>query len=114
MTTRGFWQNRSLLDFNSEEWESLCDGCGLCCLRKLEDEDSGEIAYTDVSCRLLDTDSCRCTDYAHRTQRVSDCIRLTPGDRETLAWFAPSMEYRLVQIVHTEDDGAEYQMYFES
>jgi uncharacterized cysteine cluster protein YcgN (CxxCxxCC family) len=76
------------------EWESLCDGCGRCCLVKLEDEDTGEIHNTSLSCRLLDTVTCRCTDYASRHARVDDCIRLDAGNVTSLKWLPASCAYR--------------------
>jgi len=76
------------------EWESLCDGCGLCCLIRFEDEDSDEIIPTRVACRLFDADRCACTDYRRRRRHVPDCIKLTPGNIETLAWMPPSCAYR--------------------
>lgn len=96
MTTKSFWETKSLLEFDETEWESLCDGCGRCCLRKLEDEDTGKIVYTDVACRLLDASTCRCGDYAHRLERVADCARLEPGDETTLGWMPTTCAYRLV------------------
>jgi uncharacterized cysteine cluster protein YcgN (CxxCxxCC family) len=81
---------------NPAEWESLCDGCGRCCLVKLEDEDSGEIHFTDIACKLFDTGTCRCADYAHRLRRVRDCIKLTPAKVRTLSWLPPTCAYRLV------------------
>ncbi|MGD8341883.1 MAG: YcgN family cysteine cluster protein [Gammaproteobacteria bacterium] len=96
MTTKPFWQTRSLAELSEKEWESLCDGCGRCCLRKLEDADSGSIAYTDVSCRLFDSESCRCRDYQHRTELVADCVKLRPGDREQLKWMPSTCAYRLL------------------
>jgi uncharacterized cysteine cluster protein YcgN (CxxCxxCC family) len=78
------------------EWESLCDGCGRCCLVKLEDEDTGEILYTDISCRLFDAGTCRCSDYAHRDAEVPDCVRLTPEAVRKLSWLPPTCAYRLV------------------
>jgi hypothetical protein len=96
MATTPFWETKTLDQLSPEEWESLCDGCGLCCLRKMEDPDTGEIAYTGVSCWLLDCDSCRCRDYDHRLARVADCIGLQPGNREQLKWMPTTCAYRLV------------------
>ena len=78
------------------EWESLCDGCGRCCLNKLIDEDTNQTVFTDVGCRLLDGQTCRCTDYAHRQARVRDCVRLTPRNVRRLSWLPPTCGYRLV------------------
>jgi hypothetical protein len=78
------------------EWESLCDGCGRCCLVKLEDEDTGEFYYTDVACELLDAGSCRCRDYPRRQERIPDCVRLTPEAVGALAWLPSTCAYRLV------------------
>ncbi len=89
-----FWQRLSLEEMSDEQWESLCDGCGRCCLNKLEDEDTGEIAWTAIRCRLLDQSTCRCSDYANRSARVPDCIRLTPQNVRTLTWLPPSCAYR--------------------
>ncbi|MCW5695245.1 MAG: YcgN family cysteine cluster protein [Bauldia sp.] len=78
------------------EWESLCDGCGRCCLNKLEDEDTGAIEWTAISCRLLDEGTCRCADYAHRSEAVPTCIQLTPEKVRSIAWLPPTCAYRLV------------------
>ena len=91
-----FWRSKTLEEMSSVEWESLCDGCGRCCLVKLEDEDSGEIHFTDLGCRLLDGKTCRCTDYAHRRRRVRDCIKLTPQTVRSLSWLPKTCGYRLV------------------
>ncbi|HSI42431.1 MAG TPA: YcgN family cysteine cluster protein [Xanthobacteraceae bacterium] len=91
-----FWKVKPLEAMDADEWESLCDGCGRCCLVKLEDEDSGAIAYTDIGCRLLDDDGCRCRDYDNRQAQVPDCVRLTPQTVRALSWLPPSCGYRLV------------------
>jgi uncharacterized protein len=91
-----FWKQKSLEELNPAEWESLCDGCGRCCLVKLEDEDSGTVLFTDIACKLFDSSSCRCSNYAHRLRKVRDCIRLTPAKVRALSWLPPSCAYRLV------------------
>ena len=85
-----FWKHYSLEQLNHAEWEALCDGCGLCCLIKLEDEDTAEVAYTKVACKLLDCKTARCSDYPHRQQYVSDCIQLTPERLRSISWLPPS------------------------
>jgi len=89
-----FWETKTLAEMSAEEWESLCDGCGRCCLIRFEDEESGEIIPTRVSCRLLDGQSCRCTKYRHRKRYVPDCIKLTPHNVADLTWMPPSCAYR--------------------
>ena len=91
-----FWKTKPLAELNDSEWESLCDGCGRCCLVKLEDEDDGTIYFTDIGCRLLDGASCRCGDYPNRTARVHDCVRLTAGNLAELNWLPSTCGYRLV------------------
>ena len=94
--TTPFWESKSLDELEPAEWEALCDGCGLCCLRKFEDADTGDIAYTDVACRLLDRETCRCTDYTRRFARVSDCIGLAADNRQQLKWMPATCAYRLL------------------
>lgn len=91
-----FWRGKRLDELSAEQWESLCDGCGRCCLVKLEDEDTGKIHATDIACRLFDEGTCRCRDYANRSQKVSDCVRLTPEVVPKLNWLPPTCAYRLV------------------
>ena len=91
-----FWRRKTLEDMTSSEWESLCDGCGRCCLMKLEDEDDGQVYTTDVGCRMLDRSSCRCRDYENRRAAVPDCIQLTAELARSLKWLPPSCAYRLV------------------
>ena len=89
-----FWKNYALEELNAAEWEALCDGCGLCCLVKLEDEDSGDVVYTKVACKLLECDTGRCTDYTNRQQQVPDCLQLTPESLRKMHWLPPSCAYK--------------------
>jgi uncharacterized protein len=94
MAERPFWEVKSLAQMDAREWEQLCDGCGLCCLVRFEDEDTGEIIPTRVHCKLFDSDACRCTDYENRKAHVPDCIKLTPGNIDDLVWMPRSCAYR--------------------
>lgn len=94
--TKPFWKTKSLEEMTDSEWESLCDGCGRCCLEKLEDEDTGRFYYTNVACRLYDAAACGCRDYENRAAQVPDCVRLTPANVRALAWLPPSCAYKLV------------------
>jgi len=91
-----FWGRKRLAEMTDAEWESLCDGCGRCCLVKLEDEDTGDIYFTNVGCRLLDTGSCRCRDYQNRSAVVDDCVRLTATVVGEIGWLPPTCAYRLI------------------
>jgi len=95
-----FWRRKRLDEMTPEEWESLCDGCGKCCLHKLEDVDTGDIALTNVSCRYLDLGTCRCSDYANRQRNVSDCVALSPDTVAGLRWLPDTCAYRLVAEGH--------------
>ena len=94
MAEKPFWQTKSLDEMTAAEWESLCDGCGLCCLIRFEDEETGEVIPTRVACKLLDQHLCRCKDYVNRKAHVPDCIKLTPWNIDALAWMPPSCAYR--------------------
>lgn len=89
-----FWERKTLQEMTRAEWESLCDGCGRCCLHKLEDEDTGRVYYTDVACRLLDLNSCRCSNYPERLKHVPDCVVLNPKNLADLAWMPGTCAYR--------------------
>jgi uncharacterized protein len=91
-----FWRTKTLEEMSEAEWESLCDGCGRCCLVKLEDEENGEIHFTDIGCKLFEANTCRCADYARRRRRVKDCVKLTPQTVRTLPWLPPTCAYRRV------------------
>ena len=91
-----FWKTKALEQMNRDEWESLCDGCGRCCLHKLRDDDTGALSFTSVACRLLDLKSCRCGDYANRRRRVPDCVALTPSEVRAIDWLPPSCAYRRI------------------
>lgn len=94
--TAPFWKTKRLDELSADEWEALCDGCGKCCVAKLEDEDTGDIHWTSVGCRLFDAASCRCGNYSARQHLVSDCVQLTPQNVQTIAWLPQTCAYRLV------------------
>ena len=98
MTTEihAFWNTKSLDDMSLEEWESLCDGCGRCCLHKLEDIDTGLYFYTDIACRLLDSETCRCSNYPQRRLLVKDCLLLSPTDSDQYNWLPVTCAYRRI------------------
>jgi hypothetical protein len=90
-----FWKSKPLQELSTEEWEALCDGCGRCCLHKLQDEDSDEVFYTRVACRLLDLTTGRCRHYSQRQKLVSDCLVLGPHALAALQWLPKTCAYRL-------------------
>ena len=91
---RPFWETKTLAQMSQEEWESLCDGCGRCCLYILHNEETGDVFETDVACRLFDAKRRRCTDYENRSARVPDCVRLTPENAKALHWMPQTCAYR--------------------
>jgi uncharacterized cysteine cluster protein YcgN (CxxCxxCC family) len=91
-----FWRAKALAEMSEAEWESLCDGCGRCCLIKLRDEDTEELFYTDVACHLLDLKRCRCTRYRDRQKFVPDCIKVSPGNIAELGFMPSTCAYRLL------------------
>ena len=89
-----FWQRKKLAELTPEEWEALCDGCGRCCLKKLQDATTSRIAYTDVACALLDRDRCRCRRYPERHTLVPDCLALDAADERAFDWLPTTCAYR--------------------
>jgi uncharacterized cysteine cluster protein YcgN (CxxCxxCC family) len=94
--SENFWESKTLSEMTTEQWESLCDGCGKCCLHKLEDEDDGQLYYTDIACKLLDIESCRCKDYTNRLKKVPDCLTLTPETLGDVDFLPDTCAYRLL------------------
>lgn len=88
-----FWKQKKLAEMSKGEWESLCDGCGRCCLNKYEDDDKN-IEYTDVACKLFNSDTCRCSDYKNRTNKVKDCVSLTAEVMDDMYCLPPTCAYR--------------------
>ena len=90
-----FWRTKTLEQMSEAEWESLCDGCGRCCLHKLEDDETGELFPTNVACKLLDRRNGTCTDYGNRKRLVADCVKLDPAKLDELEWLPSTCAYRL-------------------
>ena len=91
-----FWEEKTLSEMTHNEWESLCDGCGRCCLHKLEDSDTGQYYYTNIACRLLDEEKCQCKQYGKRKTLVKDCLLLDPTDEKQLSWLPMTCAYRRI------------------
>ncbi len=89
-----FWEEKTLGEMSPEEWEALCDGCGRCCLIKLEDEETEQVYKSDVHCLLLDAGTCRCTNYENRQEIVPDCIKITPQNAAQIPWIPATCAYR--------------------
>jgi len=96
VTTMDFWKTKQLAEMTTEEWESLCDNCGKCCLHKLENEDTGKIVFTSVVCNLIDLKTCRCTRYSERTKLVPECLDLKQHDFAEYTWLPATCAYRLL------------------
>lgn len=96
LSSSAFWQDTPLEKMTKEQWESLCDGCALCCLHKLEDEDTGEVYYTTIVCHLLDCTTCQCSRYPERTTLVPTCVNLTLEKIKSFHWLPTTCAYRLV------------------
>jgi uncharacterized cysteine cluster protein YcgN (CxxCxxCC family) len=96
MAQQVFWQRKTLEQMTAKEWESLCDGCALCCLQKVEDDDTLEVFYTSVVCHLLDKSNCYCTEYQNRSRLVPNCVKLRPQDVEAFHWLPPTCSYKLI------------------
>ena len=94
--TLPFWKSLRLAEMNPEQWESLCDGCAKCCLQKVEDEESGEVYFTNIVCRLLDLENCRCTRYSERSKLVPNCVALTIDILQDPYWLPATCAYRLL------------------
>ena len=99
-----FWQTKNLVQMSDSEWEQLCDGCGKCCLQKLECEDSGEIFYTDVACKLLDLETCRCSNYDNRFTLVPMCLKLDKNNMSEWSYLPATCAYRLLHEGKTLPD----------
>ncbi len=89
-----FWKTKKLSEMNPEEWESLCDGCGRCCIYVMHNEETGDVFETDIACTLFDIKKRQCTDYQNRLKKVSDCVQLTPDNVGALKWMPPTCAYR--------------------
>ena len=96
MADQPFWVKKTLDQMSPSEWEALCDGCGKCCLHKLEDDETGDVYYTKMACKLLDITTCQCSDYPHRKQRVDACLTLSPEDVDDFYWLPLTCSYRIL------------------
>ncbi|MEE9352028.1 MAG: YcgN family cysteine cluster protein [Thiotrichaceae bacterium] len=94
--TDAWWDKKRLGELSQDEWEQLCDHCGKCCLLKLEDEDSGDVYYTDVACKLMNASDCTCSQYSEREKLVPDCLKLTKENLEQISWMPLSCAYRRI------------------
>ncbi|MGN6619733.1 MAG: YcgN family cysteine cluster protein [Sphingomonas sp.] len=95
VTAGRFWEDVPLDKLDRGQWEALCDGCGKCCLHKIEDEETGELFATNVACKLLDRRTAQCSNYRHRRAFVPDCVRLTTSNVDSIDWLPSTCAYRL-------------------
>lgn len=93
-TSKPFWETKTLAEMSDAEWESLCDGCGRCCLYILHNEETGDVFETDVACKLFDPKKRRCTNYKNRFKQVPDCVKLTSDNADALSWMPNTCAYR--------------------
>lgn len=91
-----YWKTKSLEEMTATEWERLCDGCGRCCLIKLEEEETGEVLQTKLACRMLDLGTCRCKDYKNRHAKMSDCVEIDAAKVRSMDWLPTTCAYRLM------------------
>jgi uncharacterized cysteine cluster protein YcgN (CxxCxxCC family) len=96
MKNKKFWTETKLEDMSTDQWESLCDGCGKCCLHKIQDEETQEIHYTNVACRLLDLNTCKCMSYKTRQKKVPDCLKLDISNLTAFKWLPSTCAYKLI------------------
>ncbi len=89
-----FWEGKNLEELTPAQWETLCDGCGRCCLQKLQNPTTGKVSYTSVACYLLDIETCRCSNYELRHTLVPDCLKLEPANIVNLRWLPRTCAYR--------------------
>ena len=94
--SKPFWESKQLAEMTDEEWESLCDGCGKCCLFKFQDEDSSEMFFTHVACRLFDANTCRCSSYESRFKHVPECADIRKFTKREFQWLPERCAYRLL------------------
>lgn len=98
-STSNFWEQKTLFEMSRGEWESICDGCAKCCLTQLQDEETEKLVFTNVACDLLNDNTCMCTDYENRSDRVPSCVTMDAGNVEQAAEFAPpTCSYRLLML----------------
>lgn len=96
MASTQFWKEKKLEEMTKDEWESLCDGCALCCLIRLEDVDTGEVVQSNIACKYLNLNDCRCSDYENRKKNVPDCWKITPENIDKIYWMPDTCAYRLI------------------